>query len=301
MIARSQTLLRSSVTTARRAAIRFESRYLNWSTNFQIGMLVVVLFFSFVPILMMLSMALRPTVMIYADYWGLPIPPTFANFRTALFDLLPSMTRTLLIAVASLFGTLIFASLASYAFARIRAPGRELLFLLVLAVMMIPGIVLLIPHFILARRLDLVGTTYGLVVFYVAGGQPFAIFLITTFFRAQPGEMFEAARVDGASELQSLFHIAMPLARPILVTVAVMNFIGIYEDFIWPGLMLTSRQWTLMLALERYDPRPNIFFNRPELGLQAAGFAFAIIPQLIIFAFGMKYFIQGLTSGSVKA
>ena len=181
-----------------------------------------------------------------------------------------------------------------------RRLAAQKLFLLVLAVMMIPGIVLLVPHFVLARQLNLVRTFHGLIIFYVAGGQPFAIFLITTFFRSQPSEMFESARVDGASELQSLLHIALPLARPILVTVAVMNFIGIYQDFIWPGLMLRSDQWTLMLALERYNPQLSQFFSRPELGLQAAGFAFAVVPQLFLFAFGMQYFIQGLTSGSVK-
>ena len=271
-----------------------------WSSGFQIGCLSIVLLFAFVPILMMLSMALRPTVLIYADYWALPFPPIFQNFKVALFDLFPSMLRTLAVGLGSIAGILLFASLASYAFARIPAPGRGKLFLLVLAVMMIPGIVLLVPHFVLARQLNLVRTLHGLIIFYIAGGQPFAIFLITTFFRSQPSEMFESARVDGASELQSLLHIALPLARPILVTVAVMNFIGIYQDFIWPGLMLRSDQWTLMLALERYDPRLTQFFSRPELGLQAAGFAFAVVPQLVLFAFGMQYFIQGLTSGSVK-
>ena len=271
-----------------------------WSSGFQIGCLSIVLFFAFVPILMMLSMALRPTVLIYADYWGMPFPPIFQNFKVALFDLFPSMLRTLAVGLGSIAGILVCAVLASHAFARIPAPGRGKLFLLVLAVMMIPGIVLLVPHFVLARQLNLVRTLHGLIIFYVAGGQPFAVFLITTFFRSQPSEMFESARVDGASELQSLLHIALPLARPILVTVAVMNFIGIYQDFIWPGLMLRSDQWTLMLALERYDPKLSQFFSRPELGLQAAGFAFAVVPQLILFAFGMQYFIQGLTSGSVK-
>ncbi len=278
--------------------VRLQRFHATLSSGFQIGCLSIILFFAFVPILMMLSMALRPTVLIYADYWGMPIPPTFQNFRVALFDLFPSMVRTLAVELGSIAGILVFAALASYAFARIPASGREKLFLLVLAVMMIPGIVLLVPHFVLARQLNLVRTFHGLIIFYIAGGQPFAIFLITTFFRSQPSEMFESARVDGASELQSLLHIALPLARPILVTVA--NFIGIYQDFIWPGMMLRSDQWTLMLALERYDPRLSQFFSRPELGLQAAGFAFAVVPQLILFAFGMQYFIQGLTSGSVK-
>ena len=129
-----------------------------WSSGFQIGCLSIVLFFAFVPILMMLSMALRPTVLIYADYWGMPFPPIFQNFKVALFDLFPSMLRTLAVGLGSIAGILVCAVLASHAFARIPAPGRGKLFLLVLAVMMIPGIVLLVPHFVLARQLNLVRT-----------------------------------------------------------------------------------------------------------------------------------------------
>jgi ABC-type glycerol-3-phosphate transport system permease component len=88
---------------------------------------------------------------------------------------------------------------------------------------------------------------------------------------------------------------------PILVTVAIFNFIGIYGDFIWPTLMLSQDQQTLLMALAAYSPQLNEFASRPDIGAQTAGYTFATIPQLIIFAFGMKYFIQGVTSGAVKA
>lgn len=186
------------------------------------------------------------------------------------------------------------------AFARMRFPGSTFLFYAVLAIMMIPGIILLTPHFILAQQLNLRGSLQGIIIFYIAGGQPFAIFLISTFFRSQSEEIFEAARIDGASELHALVKIAIPLAWPILVTVAIMNFLGIYDDFIWPQLMLPKSIETLVLALERYNPQVGELLNRPNLGPQAAGYVFASIPQLILFAVGMRYFIQGLTSGAVK-
>jgi ABC-type glycerol-3-phosphate transport system permease component len=167
--------------------------------------------------------------------------------------------------------------------------------------MMIPGVILLTPHFILANDLGLRGSLWGLVLFYVAGGLPFGIFLITTFFRSQPAEIFEAARIDGASEWQSLTRIALPLAFPILVTVAIMNFVSIYSDFIWPSLMLRQEQQTIMLALEQYNPASSEFSNRADLGRQTAGYLVATIPQLIVFSVGMKYFIKGVTSGAVKA
>lgn len=272
-----------------------------WGTVLQYAFLVLLLFFSFFIILIMVAMSLRPTVLIYADFWALPWPPVLSNYQTAVLDLIPSMLRTILISGVSIFGVLVIACPSAYAFARMKFPGSGVLFYLVLAVMMIPGIILLTPHFILAQQLQLRGTLYGLIIFYIAGGQPFAIFLLSTFFRSQSEEIFEAARIDGANELHSLLRIAIPLAWPILMTVAILNFLGIYDDFIWPRLVLPQHLETLVLALERYNPQIGEYSNRPELGPQAAGYVFASLPQLLIFVFAMKYFIQGLTSGAVKA
>jgi ABC-type glycerol-3-phosphate transport system permease component len=272
-----------------------------FATTAHYGVLLVLLFLTFFIFVLMISLSLRRSIMIYLDFWAWPWPVYWNNYQAAMTDLIPSAVRTLIVTGASILGILVISSLASYAFARIRFPGREVVFYLVLAVMMIPGVILLTPHFILANNLGLRGSLWGLVVFYVAGGLPFGIFLITTFFRSQPAEIFEAARIDGANEWQSLIRIAMPLAFPILVTVAIMNFVAIYSDFIWPSLMLRQEQQTIMLALEQYNPASSEFSNRPDLGRQTAGYLVATIPQLIVFSVGMKYFIKGVTSGAVKA
>lgn len=273
----------------------------SFGTVVQYALLVILLFLSFFIVLLMISLSLRRTVLIYVDFWALPWPPIFANYQSAFFDLLPSLYRTLYVAFVSIFGILAISCTAAYAFARIRFPGRDFCFYLVLAVLMIPGVILLTPHFIIASDYGLRGSLWGLILFYVAGGLPFGVFLVTTFFRSQPQEVFEAARVDGASEAQSLYQIAIPLAFPILVTVAIFNFISIYSDYIWPSLMLPESKQTLILALEQYNPQVNEFASRPDIGMQTAGYVFATVPQLLIFAFGMKYFIQGVTSGAVKA
>ena len=267
----------------------------------QYGVLSALLLLALYPIFLMVSMSLRPAPLIYVALFALPSPPILDNYRTALLDLVPALLRTLFVTAASIAGILALASPASYAFARMRFLGRGALFQAVLAMLMIPGVILLVPRFIEADQLGLRGSLWGLMVFYVAGGQPFAIFLLTTFFKSQSEEIFEAARVDGASELRALLSIAIPLAMPILVTITVMDFLRIYDDFVWPSLMLPKTAHTLILALERYNPPIEEFISRPDLGAQTAGFVFATIPQLILFAFGMKYFIQGLTSGSVKA
>ena len=162
---------------------------------------------------------------------------------------------------------------------------------------------MLTPHFILASRLGLRDSLWGLSLFYIGGGQPFAVFLLSSYFSAQPEEIFESARMDGASELRSLWSIAIPLSMPILMTIAMMNFMGIYNDYIWPTLVMSTQNEMLMTALERYNPPTTRFgtWGRPDLGAQTAGFVFATAPQLVLFAFGMQYFVQGLTTGAVKA
>ncbi len=265
------------------------------------AVLVFFLFLTFSIFVLMISLSLRRSILIYLQFWDWPWPLYWGNYETAFVDLIPSAIRTLAVTGSSIAGILIVSSLASFAFARIQFPGREFAFYLTLAVMMIPGVILLTPHFILASNLGLRGSLWGLVVFYIAGGLPFGIFLITTFFRSQPVEIFEAAKIDGASEWQSLTRIALPLAFPILVTVAIMNFVSIYSDFIWPTLMLRQHQQTIMLALEQYNPASSEFTSRPDIGKQTAGYIVATLPQLIVFSFGMKYFIKGVTSGAVKA
>ena len=296
-----QTSEAPAVRRTARTALLGRMRRPRPSTAAQYSLLVVLLVFSFALVLLMIDLSLRPSVLIYVDFWGLPWPPTFANYRTALFDLLPAMGRTLWVVAVSITGIVVVSCLAAYAFARLRFPGKGALFLAVLAVMMIPGVILLTPQFILADELGLRGSLWGLIVFYIAGGLPFAIFLITTFFRSQPQEVFEAARIDGASEVQALLRIAIPLAMPILVTVSIFNFIGIYGDFIWPTLILNENQQTLLMAVAAYSPQLGEFASRPDLGAQTAGYAFATVPQFLIFTIGMKYFIQDVTSGAVKA
>jgi ABC-type glycerol-3-phosphate transport system permease component len=270
----------------------------NWLRHVVLILLLVCALF---PLYIMIVMSLRPTALIYADFWGLPLNPVLDNYQIALGDLLMPLLRTLLVSAVSILGILVTAVPCAYALVRLNFVGRRILFYAILVLMIIPGTLLLTPHFILANQLNLRYSLLGLMVFYIAGGQPFAVFLLSSFLQAQPREIFEAARIDGAAEWQSMLYMAVPLALPILVTIAIMNFLGFYGDLIWPSLMLRSDQSTLILALQSFDPPMGQFGSRPNLGVQAAGYVVAVIPQLLLFAFGMKYFVQGLTSGSIKA
>jgi ABC-type glycerol-3-phosphate transport system permease component len=114
--------------------------------------------------------------------------------------------------------------------------------------------------------------------------------------------MFESARLDGATELQCIRHIAVPLSHPILITIAIMTFLGFYNDLIWPLLLINDpRRETLMLALTHFNPIDPRLTHRSDLGVQAAGYVFSSVPLLIVLWFGMKSYIQGITSGAIKS
>lgn len=273
----------------------------NLTSGLSILVLLVILFFSFVPVIMMVTMSLKDSILIYGDFWALPIPPMWSNYNRALLDLVAPAARTIIMAIVSIVGITFFSCLAAYAFARLKFFGKEFLFYLVVFIFLVPGVLTLTPSFVLANALGLRNSLPGLTLFYIGGGQVFAIFILRAFFQAQPEEIFESARLDGASELRSVFAIAIPLARPILVTLAIMNFLAIYNDLIWPLLMLPSPEnRTLTIALQAYQPPNEQLPGRPDLGVITAGYVFASIPILVVFALGMKYYIEGLTSGAIK-
>jgi ABC-type glycerol-3-phosphate transport system permease component len=263
-------------------------------------LLGIILILCVIPILVGLLISFKTTTQIHVDFFSLPNPIQWGNYSAAAVEMIGPLGNTLLIAFTSIFAGLIFSCLAAYAFARLYMFGKKILFMLILCLMMMPGVLTLTPSFILANQLGLRDTYFGLILFYVAGAQAFSIFLLRTFFEDQPEELFESARIDGATEIQSLVHIALPLSRAILITIAIMNMLSYYNDLIFPMLMLISRQkQTLMVMMQRYVPQ-QMAMNRPDIARQVAGFMLACVPPLIIFVGGMKYYIQGITSGAIK-
>ncbi len=254
------------------------------------GLLIAILLLALLVLLITINISLRPRIAVLHDFWAWPLPPFWGNYRWAWRYLQEPLVLTLGISGASIVGILFFACPAAYALARLDIPGKQIIFVAILAFIMIPAPILLTPNFILANQWNLKGTVHGLVLFYIGGGQAFAIFLTTTFFRAQEPEMFEAARIDGATEWQALWLIALPLAIPILMTVAILNFLTIYSDLVWPALMLPTDQYTVMIALSKLNPIGG-----------AASFIVASLPQLVLFVVAMRYFVQGLTTGAVKS
>src|SRR5438128_6437951 len=176
-----------------------------------------------------------PDQVFSSSSWSLPNPLTFQNYIDVVvkYNFLSYAWHTLVFAITLTIGQLIFSTLAAYAFARMEFPGREQIFWLYLATLMVPTIVTLIPLFIILRTFDLVNTWVGLVLPFVLG-TPFGIFLMRQFFLTIPRDLENAARIDGAGTMQILFRVILPLSRPILATLAIVTFVPAWNNFTWP-------------------------------------------------------------------
>jgi len=202
--------------------------------------------------------------------------------------------NTLGVTLVVVAGNLLFCSLAGYAFARIRFAGREILFFALLATLMIPFQVVLIPTFLIVRQMGLVNNLGALIVPNLV--TPFGIFLLRQFFRTLPVELEEAARIDGASRLSILFRIVLPLSAPALATLAVIMFLWTWNDFLWPLIVLQSEEnFTLQLGLLGFQGAHSI-----QWPLLMAGNVIAMIPMLAVFFLAQRWFVRSVAMSGLK-
>ena len=202
--------------------------------------------------------------------------------------------NTLVVTAVVVAGNLLFCSLAGYAFARIKFFGRDVVFILVLATLMIPFQVIMIPTFIIVRKLGLIDTLGALIVPNLAGA--FGIFLLRQFFRSLPIELEEAARIDGASRLGVLFKIVLPLSGPVLATVAVITFLWTWNDFLWPLITIYNpNNMTLQVGLTTFQGA-----HQTNTNLLMAANVMSVIPVLFLFFVAQRFFIRGIATSGLK-
>jgi multiple sugar transport system permease protein len=226
-----------------------------------------------------------------------PIPPTFSAFPDAirLMNFPLALRNTLLYAVPAVFGTLVSCSLVAYGFALVRWPGRDIVFVLVLATMMLPSQVTLIPLYVIYAKLGWINTFLPLVVPSFLG-TPFFIFLLRQFFLGIPNDLLDAARIDGASELRILVRIVAPLSKPALITVGLLVFIDKWNDFYGPLIFLQKPDLRpLSLALQVFSTAHSTEWPR----LMAASVIIAV-PLVVIYFIAQRWFIEGLTLTGTK-
>jgi len=202
--------------------------------------------------------------------------------------------NTTIVTVSVVIANLLLCSLAGYAFARIKFFGREVVFILVLATLMIPFQVVMIPTFLIVRKMGLIDTLGALIVPNLASA--FGIFLLRQFFRTLPVELEEAARIDGASRLGVLFKIVLPLSGPALATLAVITFLWTWNDFLWPLITIYSpSNFTLQLGLTTFQGAHQTTTN-----LLMAANVMSMIPVLLLFFVAQRYFIRGIATTGLK-
>jgi multiple sugar transport system permease protein len=228
-----------------------------------------------------------------------PVMPSsvrWQNYREVL-DLSPFprwFANSLIVTVVVVISNLVLCSLAGYAFARIKFFGREVAFVLVLATMMIPFQVIMLPTFLIVRKLGLIDSLGALIVPNLAGA--FGIFLLRQFFRTLPVELEEAARIDGASRLGVLFKIVLPLSGPVLATLAVVTFLWTWNDFLWPLITLYNpNNFTIQVGLTTFQGA-----HKANTNLLMAANVMSIAPVLLLFFVLQRYFIRGIATTGLK-
>jgi len=264
---------------------------------------LVLIFLSFIfifPFLWMLFTALKtPAELLRGVEKFFPENPQWTNFRTAVtaVPFMMYLKNSLILVGFGVAGTLFSATLSAYAFAKLRWPGRDTLFVIMLATMMIPPQVILIPSYILYAQIGWLGTRLPLIVpYFFGGGAAFYIFLLRQFFKGIPKELTESAIVDGAGHGKIFFYIMLPLTKPALITVALITFMFIWNDYFGPLIFLSNPDhWTLALGLRGFQTQ---FSGRFDLMMAAA--ILVMMPTIILFFIAQKYFIEGITFTGIK-
>jgi multiple sugar transport system permease protein len=222
----------------------------------------------------------------------LPNPIEWSNYPVAMTTLPFPLyfANTMIVTLGALTGTVITASMAAFAFARLRFPGRAIMFTMLLSTLMLPEAVTLIPKFIIFRNLNMINTLYPLWVPWWFGGGAFNVFLIRQFLMTLPHDLDEAARIDGASSWQIYWQVLMPLSRPALITVAIFSFIRSWNDFLEPLIYLHDEKLrTLALGLRGFQD-----LYKTDWTLLMAASTVVIMPVLILFFAMQRYFIRGI-------
>ena len=226
----------------------------------------------------------------------LPSTPTLANYEQLLTraGMGRYFVNSLLVASALTLSSVLFNLMAGYAFAKLRFKGREAIFRALLAALVIPGQVAMMPLFLMLKSMGLVNSWAGVILPGMAG--VFGIYLVRQYARSLPDALLEAARLDGAGELRIFFLIVLPMLEPVIVTLAVFAFLGSWNDFMWPLIVLTDGELhTLPVALASLS-REHV----QDSELMMAGAVVTVLPVLALFLALQRHYLQGLMMGSMK-
>jgi ABC-type glycerol-3-phosphate transport system permease component len=250
------------------------------------------------PIYFMVTTAFKGREDYVASPLSFPWPLEWSNFSTATHGATFGrwFVNSTIFALGSTILSTVVAALAAFAIARMQFRGRSALASISTALMIVPPVVMIIPLFVLFTNLGLVGTYPGVIMIYAGLTIPFSVYMLTTFFRAVPRELFESAALDGASHLRILWGIVVPVSLPALVTLVVVNTLWVWNDLLIALVFLPSDELkTLMVGVTVFRSKFNL-----DVPVTMAGLLLAALPMVFVYLFGQRFFIRGLTAGAVK-
>lgn len=261
------------------------------------SLVIVIAICALLPFFWMISASLMPNgaASVYPPRF-IPEHVTFEQYKSLFtrLNLTRFLLNSLIISVGVTICSLLLNSMAGYAFAKHRFAGKKSLFKLLLSSMIIPGQVTMLPVFLMLKNMGLINTYFAIIIPGMAS--IFGIFLIRQFAYSIPDSLIEAAKIDGASEFQIYSRIIIPLCKPILVTLGIFTFMGTWNDFLWPLIVMTdSSMYTMPVALANLMGE-----HAQDTELMMAGSVVTIIPVLLVFLVLQKYYIKGIMMGSVK-
>jgi raffinose/stachyose/melibiose transport system permease protein len=262
------------------------------------AILLMATFVALVPTIYMIATALKSNEGYLRDNVGFPDHLVLDQFKAALIDnpFLSWMANSAILVGGSVLVSAIVSCLGAYAIARLRFRGRNALFAVSTSLMAVPPVVMIVPLFVLYTQLQLISTFGGAIVIYAGLITPFSVYLLATFFRTLPEELFEAARIEGASDLEILWRIVLPLSLAPLLTLVVVNSLFVWNDLLIAIIFLQDdAKRTLMAGLSVFQGRYN-----NQIPLTMAGMVIASAPMVVLYIAFQKYFIRGLMAGAVK-
>ena len=259
-----------------------------------LGVIVVLTFFPYY--FMIISSFKNNNEIAGSPFW-MTLPIRWQNYADSFEMIVGYFKNSIFITGATVLITTVIAVSSSYVFSRYSFPGKDFLFMSIMAFIMIPGILTLIPQYVLVSDMGLIGTRWAAILPFVATAQVQFIVVLRPYIEGMPRDLFDAATLDGAGGMRTFFWVVAPLIKPTLTSQMLLTFINSWNDFVWPMLVLSGNKAlkTITVGLYSFRDAQQILY-----GPMFAGFVMAAIPLVILFSLNMKSFISGLTSGAVK-
>lgn len=269
----------------------------SWLAEWRIHVAVIaILLIIFLPMYLMLNISFKDNAQFMRNPWLPSWPLHGENWVQAWNTVGRYVSNTVFVAITAIVVTLFLTLPAAYFFARFKVPGSRLLWYFFLILMLMPSVANLIPVFMLIKNAGLLNTLFALIIIEVSAAQVFQIFILRNFIEDLPSELFEAAEMDGASHWQIIWNVVVPMSGSIIATLAILQTIGVWNDFIMPMVIISDdAKLTLAAGIAKLNGE-----YVKQWGQMMACFAIASVPLVLIFLFAMRAFVKGLSAGAVK-